>query len=119
LEGAVRNLTDCAQPSAMLSKRTSPEDSTTLALAMVRLGVTQTLTMATSPGVKRRTTRNDTGSSSNGLIAGGAETGLPVETGLTYARHPLRALTATAMRTAVRIDLSRPVSIRLGARGLI
>jgi hypothetical protein len=43
---------------------------------------------------------------------------LAVETGLTCARHPLRALTATAMRTAVRIDLTRPVSIRPGARGL-
>jgi hypothetical protein len=112
LEGIERTLTDCAQPTAMLSKRASPEDSISLALTMLRSEAMQTLTMATSPGVKRRTTMNETGSSSNGATGGG-------ETGLTGVAQPLRAVLHSAMSTALRIDLYRLVSMPLASRGLI
>jgi hypothetical protein len=112
--GADRNRINRAQSTAMLSKRASPEDSSTLELAMVRSGATHTLTMATSPGVIRRTdTRKDTGSSSKG------STGKGTGTGLTGATHPLTAATNTATKTAIRIDITRRVSIRPRPRGLV
>jgi hypothetical protein len=113
LPGVERSLTDWAHPTAMLSKRASPEDSTRLALTMVRSAETHTLTIATSPGTKRRTTMNETGSSSNGAMGGG------VEADLKGVAQPLRAATQNAMSTVVRIDLYRPVSIRLARPGLI
>ena len=110
--GADRNLTNRAQSTAMLSKRASPEDSSTLALTMVRSGATHTLTMATSPGVIRRMdTRNDTGSSSKGT------TGKATGTGLTGVAQPLTAATHTATMAAVRIRSTRSVSIRRRPRG--
>lgn len=112
MAGATRNLTDWAQPSAMLSKRASPEDATRSELTMDRSGATQTRTMATSPGVNRRTTMKDTGSPSNGASGVGGE-------GRLIGRaHPLRVLMQTAMKTAVRIDLSRQVSVRPAVPGL-
>jgi hypothetical protein len=112
--GADRNLTNRAQSTAMLSKRASPDDSSTLALTMVRSGATQTLTMATSPGVTRHIdTRNDTGSSSKG------PTGNATGTGLTGSAQPLTAATHTATMTAVRIGSTRSVSIRRRRRGFV
>ena len=111
---ADRTLTNRAQSTAMLSKRASPDDSSTLALTMVRSCATHTLTMATSPGVIRRAdTRNDTGSSSKGA------TGKTTGTGLTGAAQPLTAATHTATMTAVRMRSTGSVSIRRRRRGFV
>jgi hypothetical protein len=112
--GVDLNLTNRAQSTAMLSKRASPDDSSTLALTMVRSGATHTSTMATSPGVIRRAdTRNDTGSSSKGA------TGKATGTGLPGAAQPLAAATHTATMIAVRIRSTRSAIIRRRRRGFI